>query len=97
MSIVSTSNPYCMPEILELKVTTILSHRSFIFHKIHQKNAQNFYKGCFVRSFTLMFKLSLMKFWKLTIALDYFTFNSSLNVTKSHLHFEYRVNFLVKR
>ena len=65
--------------------------------KIHQKNAQNFYKACFVRSFTLMFKLSLMKFWKLTIALDYFTFNSSLNVTKSHLHFEYRVNFLVKR
>ena len=44
-----------------------------------------------------MFKLSLMKFWKLIIALDYFTFNSSLNVTKSHLHFEYRVNFLVKR
>ena len=95
MSIVSTSNRYCMPEILELKATTILPHRREM--KIHQKNAQNFYKACFVRSFTLMFKLSLMKFWKLIIALDYFTFNSSLNVTKSHLHFEYRVNFLVKR
>lgn len=48
MSIVSTSNRYCMPEILELKATTILSHRREM--KIHQKNAQNFYEACFVRS-----------------------------------------------
>lgn len=55
MSIVSTSNRYCMPEILELKATTILSHRSFIFHNRDEdpsENAQNFYKACFVSSFT---------------------------------------------